>query len=210
VIPGFPRPPRKRGCLPALGLGQREGPARPRPGLVDLRRRQSGPARGGRVPLAPNTPTQIAQPTATPTPTPTQTATPTRIHGLASVPPSRTPYPHSAASRRHRMRNSRAGGHPGPYQRQRPCRLRPTPSVVSATVPDPLRRAERLGHPIPHDRGPRGDDKCRWKHPAGAPRGGLRHAAMGCDSLAATPFPRSPRYSGCTIVLKRARRRKDA
>ncbi|MCJ7708167.1 MAG: hypothetical protein MUO38_11190 [Anaerolineales bacterium] len=35
------------------------------------------------------------------------------------------------------MRNSRAGGHPGPYQRQRPCRLRPTPSVVSATVSDP-------------------------------------------------------------------------
>ena len=47
------------------------------------------------------------------------------------------PYPHSAATRRHRTHNSRAGGHPGPYQRQRPCRLRPTPSVVSATVSDP-------------------------------------------------------------------------
>jgi len=105
------------------------------------------------------------------------------------------------------------------FPRWRTPRTLSTPASLPAT-PDPvrrlghglrpLRRAERLGHPVPHDRGPSGDDKCRWKHLAGAPRGGVRRARVGCDSLAATPFPRSPRYPGCTIVLKRARRRKDA
>lgn len=173
-----------------MGLAQLEGRARPRPGLVDLQDRQSGRAGGGSVPvvrrprrdrdrsplcrgstahtfalkrgfIATSTPTQIAQPTATATPTPS------RIHALASVPPA-GPLP---ALRLHRTRHSRTGGQPGPYQRQRPCRLHPDPVRRLGHGPRPLRRAEPLGHPVPHDRGPSGDDTCRWRHLAGARRG---------------------------------------